>query len=140
MNSKNAVGTITQVMGAVVDVRFDESELPNILNALHVEITAADWCWRWRRNWARASCARSRWTPPTAWSRGQKVIDTGAPISIPVGPETLGRIMNVIGDPVDERGPIVTKTKSADPPPGAELRRAVDGSRRSWSPASRSST
>ncbi len=43
--------------------------------------------------------------------RGQDVIDTGAPISIPVGPETLGRIMNVIGDPIDERGPIVTKKK-----------------------------
>jgi F0F1-type ATP synthase beta subunit len=43
--------------------------------------------------------------------RGQDVIDTGAPISIPVGPETLGRIMNVIGDPIDERGPIVTKKR-----------------------------
>jgi len=43
--------------------------------------------------------------------RGQEVADTGAPISIPVGPETLGRIMNVIGDPIDERGPIVTKKK-----------------------------
>jgi len=43
--------------------------------------------------------------------RGQDVIDTGVPISIPVGPETLGRIMNVIGDPIDERGPIVTKKK-----------------------------
>lgn len=43
--------------------------------------------------------------------RGQDVVDTGAPISIPVGPETLGRIMNVIGDPIDERGPINTKIK-----------------------------
>lgn len=43
--------------------------------------------------------------------RGQEVIDTGAPISIPVGPETLGRIMNVIGEPIDERGPIATKKK-----------------------------
>jgi F0F1-type ATP synthase beta subunit len=43
--------------------------------------------------------------------RGQDVTDTGAPITIPVGPETLGRIMNVIGDPIDERGPIVTKTR-----------------------------
>ncbi len=44
--------------------------------------------------------------------RGQKVLDTGAPIRIPVGPETLGRIMNVIGEPIDERGPITTKTVS----------------------------
>jgi F0F1-type ATP synthase beta subunit len=43
--------------------------------------------------------------------RGQEVVDTGAPISIPVGPETLGRIMNVIGDPIDERGPISTKIR-----------------------------
>ena len=43
--------------------------------------------------------------------RGQGVYDTGAPISIPVGPETLGRIMNVIGDPIDERGPISTKQR-----------------------------
>lgn len=43
--------------------------------------------------------------------RGQNVTDTGAPITIPVGPETLGRIMNVVGDPIDERGPIVTKKR-----------------------------
>ena len=71
--------------------------------------------------------------------RGQEVIDTGAPITVPVGAGTLGRIMNVIGEPIDEAGPIphkrhapihATRRPSPTSPPG----------RRSWSPASRSST
>ena len=59
--------------------------------------------------------------------RGQEVSDTGAPIEVPVGPETLGRIMNVIGEPIDELGPIDSKAKTrADPQAGAGVRRAVD--------------
>ena len=72
--------------------------------------------------------------------RGQEVTDTGEPISVPVGDETLGRIINVIGDPVDEAGPVKTKAAARDPSGRADLHRSVDRSARSSSPASRSST
>ncbi len=63
--------------------------------------------------------------------------DTGAPITVPVGPATLGRIMNVLGEPIDERGPVNARAH-AHPSRGPVLRRPVDGPRKSWSPASRS--
>ena len=111
MNSKNAVGTISQVMGAVVDVRFDESELPKILNALHVNVEGRSLVLEVAQELGEGVVRTVAMDTTDGLVRGQTVTDTGAPISIPVGPETLGRIMNVIGEPVDERGPIVTATK-----------------------------
>ena len=111
MNSNNAVGTISQVMGAVVDVRFDESELPKILNALHVDLEGRKLVLEVAQELGEGVVRTVAMDTTDGLVRGQTVTDTGAPISIPVGPETLGRIMNVIGDPVDERGPIVTATK-----------------------------
>ena len=111
MNSNNAVGTISQVMGAVVDVRFNESELPNILNALHVNIEGRNLILEVAQELGEGVVRTVAMDTTDGLVRGQTVTDTGAPISIPVGPETLGRIMNVIGEPVDERGPIVTATK-----------------------------
>ncbi|MFO1155582.1 MAG: F0F1 ATP synthase subunit beta [Rhodospirillales bacterium] len=111
MNSNNAVGTISQVMGAVVDVRFDESELPNILNALHVNIEGRNLILEVAQELGEGVVRTVAMDTTDGLVRGQTVTDTGAPISIPVGPETLGRIMNVIGEPVDERGPIVTATR-----------------------------
>ncbi|MBK8175464.1 MAG: F0F1 ATP synthase subunit beta [Rhodospirillales bacterium] len=111
MNSNNAVGTITQVLGAVVDVRFDESELPHILNALNVDVQGRRLVLEVAQELGEGVVRTVAMDTTDGLVRGQKVEDTGAPISIPVGPETLGRIMNVIGDPVDERGPITTATK-----------------------------
>ena len=111
MNSNNAVGTISQVMGAVVDVRFDESELPKILNALQVNLEGRKLVLEVAQELGEGVVRTVAMDTTDGLVRGQTVTDTGAPISIPVGPETLGRIMNVIGDPVDERGPIVTATK-----------------------------
>ncbi|MFO1113558.1 MAG: F0F1 ATP synthase subunit beta [Rhodospirillales bacterium] len=111
MNSNNAVGTISQVMGAVVDVRFDESELPNILNALHVNVEGRNLILEVAQELGEGVVRTVAMDTTDGLVRGQTVTDTGAPISIPVGPETLGRIMNVIGEPVDERGPIVTATR-----------------------------
>ena len=111
MTNKNAVGTITQVLGAVVDVRFAEGDLPNILNALDVEVTGRRLVLEVAQELGQGVVRTVAMDTTDGLVRGQKVTDTGAPISIPVGPETLGRIMNVIGDPVDERGPIVTKTR-----------------------------
>ncbi len=111
MDSKNAVGTVTQVLGAVVDVRFDESELPKILNALHVDIQERRLVLEVAQELGEGVLRTVAMDTTDGLVRGQPVTDTGAPISVPVGPETLGRIMNVIGEPVDERGPINAKTR-----------------------------
>ena len=106
--ANNATGTVTQVMGAVVDVRF-QGELPNILNALHVDVGGRRLVLEVAQELGEATVRTVAMDTTDGLVRGQKVMDTGQPISIPVGPETLGRIMNVIGDPVDERGPIEAK-------------------------------
>jgi F-type H+-transporting ATPase subunit beta len=111
MNSKNAIGTVTQVLGAVVDVRFDESDLPKILNALHVDVQGRRLVLEVAQGLGEGVVRTIAMDTTDGLVRGQPVTDTGAPISIPVGPETLGRIMNVIGEPVDERGPITTNTR-----------------------------
>ena len=111
MTDKN-VGSITQILGAVVDVRF-EGKLPAILNALHGtnqgKILVLEVAQHLGENIVRTIAMDTT----DGMVRGAKVTDTGAPISVPVGPETLGRIMNVIGDPVDERGAIVSKATRA---------------------------
>ncbi|WP_374380158.1 F0F1 ATP synthase subunit beta [Dongia sp.] len=106
--SKNIVGKITQVTGAVVDVQFEDA-LPAILNALHVQnqgkLLVLEVAQHLGENTVRAIAMDST----DGLVRGAEVSDTGAPISMPVGPETLGRIINVIGEPIDERGPIGNK-------------------------------
>jgi F-type H+/Na+-transporting ATPase subunit beta len=106
------VGSVTQILGAVVDVRFD-GKLPAILNAIHTEnngkVLVLEVAQHLGENVVRTIAMDST----DGMVRGAKVTDTGAPICVPVGPETLGRILNVIGEPVGERGPIVTKSKRA---------------------------
>ncbi|MDA8232498.1 MAG: F0F1 ATP synthase subunit beta [Magnetospirillum sp.] len=103
--AKNNVGTITQIMGAVVDVRF-EGQLPAILNALHTHnhgrLLVLEVAQHLGENVVRTIAMDST----DGLVRGNEVVDTGAPISVPVGAETLGRIINVIGEPIDERGPV----------------------------------
>ncbi|MBM3468114.1 MAG: F0F1 ATP synthase subunit beta [Alphaproteobacteria bacterium] len=98
-------GKITQVMGAVIDVHFPE-RIPPILNALHVKhrdkVLVLEVAQHLGENLVRAIAMDAT----DGLIRGQEVFDVGEPISVPVGPETLGRIMNVIGEPIDERGPI----------------------------------
>jgi F-type H+-transporting ATPase subunit beta len=110
--AKNTVGTITQVMGAVVDVRF-EADMPAILNALTTvnqgRTLVLEVAQMLGENTVRAIAMDST----DGLVRGQEVADTGAPITVPVGPETLGRILNVIGEPVDERGPVVATATRA---------------------------
>ncbi|HRK95150.1 MAG TPA: F0F1 ATP synthase subunit beta [Rhodospirillales bacterium] len=108
--SKNAIGTITQVLGAVVDVRF-EGELPQILNALHLQHEGKTLVLEVAQELGEATVRTVAMDSTDGLVRGQEVIDTGQPISVPVGPETLGRIVNVVGEPVDERGPLETKIK-----------------------------
>jgi F-type H+-transporting ATPase subunit beta len=98
------------VIGAVVDVQF-EGEIPPILNALEVEGVENRLVLEVAQHLGDSRVRTIAMDSTEGLVRGQDVIDTGAPISIPVGPETLGRIMNVIGDPIDERGPIHTKIR-----------------------------
>merc|ERR1711862_697678 len=110
-------GKVTQVIGAVVDVQFDE-KLPKILNALEVDVPEGsgrlvlEVAQHLGENTVRTIAMEST----DGLVRGQKCVDSGAPIQVPVGPETLGRIINVIGEPVDEKGPIFAKGKGTFSP------------------------
>jgi F-type H+-transporting ATPase subunit beta len=108
MAAKGAVGRVTQVIGAVVDVAFDEGSLPLILNALETENLGNRLVLEVAQHLGENEVRTIAMDSTEGLVRGQKVTDTGAPITVPVGDETLGRIMNVIGEPVDEAGPLVT--------------------------------
>jgi F-type H+-transporting ATPase subunit beta len=105
--SKNIVGKISQVLGAVVDVQFD-SELPPILNALEADNHGNRLVLEVAQHLGENTVRTIAMDTTEGLVRGQEAVDTGAPISVPVGPETLGRIMNVIGEPIDERGELGT--------------------------------
>ncbi|KAH7966365.1 hypothetical protein HPB49_015527 [Dermacentor silvarum] len=102
---KAATGHIVAVIGAVVDVQFD-GNLPRILNALEVEGRKSRLVLEVAQHLGESTVRTIAMDGTEGLVRGQKVRDTESPITIPVGPETLGRIMNVIGEPIDERGPI----------------------------------
>uniref|UniRef100_A0A8C2SXA7 ATP synthase subunit beta n=1 Tax=Coturnix japonica TaxID=93934 RepID=A0A8C2SXA7_COTJA len=108
----SATGRIVAVIGAVVDVQFDEG-LPPILNALEVQGRETRLVLEVAQHLGENTVRTIAMDGTEGLVRGQKVLDSGAPIRIPVGPETLGRIMNVIGEPIDERGPITTKQFAA---------------------------
>src|ERR1700722_10456229 len=101
----NVVGRVTQVLGAVVDVQFD-GDLPAILNALTVQIGGQKVVLEVAQQLGENTVRTVAMDTTDGMVRGAEVSDTGAPINVPVGPATLGRIINVIGEPVDERGPV----------------------------------
>jgi F-type H+/Na+-transporting ATPase subunit beta len=102
----NTVGKITQVMGAVVDVQFDGGHLPEILNALETENRGSRLVLEVAQQLGESTVRCVAMDSSEGLVRGQDVKDTGKPIAVPVGNGTLGRIINVIGEPVDEAGPI----------------------------------
>lgn len=104
-----AEGVITQVISAVVDVKFDESNVPQILNALETTVDGKRLVLEVAQHLGEGAVRTIAMDSTDGLVRGQKVTDLGAPISVPVGPETLGRIINVIGEPIDERGELITK-------------------------------
>src|SRR5690606_23798893 len=112
MAQATANGKVTQVIGAVVDVQF-EGDLPAILNALVTSNNGKKLVLEVAQHLGENTVRTIAMDSTEGLVRGQPVTDTGAPISVPVGDETLGRIMNVIGEPVDEAGPLVTKAKRA---------------------------
>merc|ERR1712033_115031 len=104
-------GKVVAVIGAVVDVQFDGA-LPPILNSLEVQGRSSRLVLEVAQHLGENTVRTIAMDGTEGLVRGNECVDTGTAISIPVGPKTLGRIINVIGEPIDERGPIETKTKS----------------------------
>jgi F-type H+-transporting ATPase subunit beta len=112
--SPNSIGRIVQVIGPVVDVAFDSAELPEINTALlasnpSIDQTPDNLVIEVAQHLGEHMVRCVAMDSTDGLTRGQPVKNTGAPISMPVGPEVLGRILNVVGKPVDEAGPVVTK-------------------------------
>ena len=98
-------GTITQIISAVVDVTFKD-ELPKIYNALKVKINDRELVLEVEQHLGNNVVRTVAMDSTDGLQRGMEVIDTGAPITVPVGKEVLGRILNVLGEPVDNQGPV----------------------------------
>src|ERR1700676_2837495 len=109
--ASNIVGRVTQVLGAVVDVQFP-GELPFIQNALRCKIDDRTLVLEVAQELGERTVRCIAMDSTDGMVRGQEVTDTGSPIMVPVGPGTLGRILNVIGEPIDEQGPVVAVRQS----------------------------
>src|SRR5579863_8917056 len=101
----NTIGRITQVIGAVIDVHFDD-HLPAILNALETSNQGHRLVLEVAQHLGESTVRTVAMDTSEGLVRGQEVTDTGAPLSVPGGAGLLGRIINVIGEPVDEAGPV----------------------------------
>ena len=103
-------GIVVQAVGPVIDVRFKDEHLPELLTALKVALPNGKELTLEVSQHIGDDIVRCIAMGPTEWiTRGLKVLDTNAPITIPVGPETLGRMFNILGEPIDEKGAIKTK-------------------------------
>ncbi|GEO82232.1 F0F1 ATP synthase subunit beta [Pararhodospirillum oryzae] len=109
--ARNNAGTITEVKGAVVDVKF-EGELPGILSCLETTNNGSRLVLEVAQHLGQGVVRTIAMDGTDGLTRGQSVEATGQPISVPVGPGVLGRIMNVIGEPIDNRGPVDAKKTS----------------------------
>ena len=107
----NNVGTIAQVIGAVVDVHFPEN-LPAILSALETDNNGTRLVLEVAQHLGENTVRTIAMDTTEGLTRGQTVTDTGNQIQVPVGPATLGRILNVVGEPIDERGPVATDLRA----------------------------
>ena len=107
MATTNNVGRISQVIGAVVDVTFPDA-LPSILSALETSNNGQRLVLEVAQHLGENTVRTIAMDSTDGLTRGQEVTDTGAQIRGPVGPATLGRILNVVGEPIDERGPVAT--------------------------------
>ena len=114
------IGIVTQIIGAVVDVQFKD-ELPEILNALETENNGNRLVLEVAQHLGESTVRAVAMDATEGLVRGAKVTDLGGPISVPVGNETLGRILNVVGDPVDEKGPVKASEKRPIHQPAPEF-------------------
>jgi F-type H+-transporting ATPase subunit beta len=120
MSTKKATGRVSQVIGAVVDVEFDGA-LPEILNALETDNNGSRLVMEVAQHLGENAVRTIAMDSTEGLVRGQAVTDLGEPIMVPVGPATLGRIMNVIGEPIDERGPVETELRAPIHAPAPEF-------------------
>ena len=116
----NAIGKVTQVIGAVVDVQFDD-HLPAILNALETDNNGNRLVLEVAQHLGENTVRTIAMDATEGLVRGQDVTDVGSPILVPVGNATLGRIINVVGEPVDEKGPVEATEKRAIHQPAPEF-------------------
>jgi F-type H+-transporting ATPase subunit beta len=117
----NAQGKVTQVIGAVVDVQFDD-HLPEILNALETDNNGRRLVLEVAQHLGEATVRTIAMDGTEGLVRGQVVTDTDGPIAVPVGDATLGRIMNVVGEPIDEKGPVETAERRPIHQPAPDFR------------------
>src|SRR3990172_976939 len=109
----NTMGRVVQILGGVVDVEFPEGEIPDLFEAIQVERSGKEPLVlevqkHIGNHWVRTVAMDAT----DGLQRGVPAMATGAPILVPVGPATLGRIFNVLGNPVDEKGPVAIDRKS----------------------------
>lgn len=116
-----ATGKITQVISAVVDVQFPEGELPAILNALNTEVGGKKIVLEVAQHLGENTVRTIAMETTDGMVRGTPVVDTGEPIATPVGKETLGRILDVVGNPIDEKGPVKAAATRAIHQPAPEF-------------------
>ena len=121
----NAKGKVTQIIGAVVDVQFEDA-LPEILNALNTENNGKKLVLEVSQHLGENTVRCIAMDATEGLVRGAAVEDTGAPISVPIGNATLGRILNVVGEPVDEKGPVNAKETRAIHQPAPEFDEQAD--------------
>ena len=121
-----ATGKVVQVIGPVVDVEFPPDQLPKLFNAVEIAQNGSRLVLEVEQhlgdNWVRCVAMDST----DGIRRGTEATDTGGAITVPVGPNTLGRLFNVLGEPIDGRGQVESEMKLSDPPAGARLYRAAN--------------
>jgi len=111
MADKDRVGTVTEIKGPVIDARFEKGKLPRVNDALRIEREGGDLILEVAQHLGDDVVRAIAMDSTDGLARGMKVISTGGPITVPVGPETLGRLLNVFGDPIDELPPPETKKR-----------------------------
>src|SRR5216110_301244 len=104
--TKRSIGKVVQVIGPVLDVEFEPEKLPELYNALVIEQPGMRLVAEVQQHIGRNQVRAVAMSPTDGVVRGMPAVDTGQPITVPVGKPALGRILNVVGDPVDEGSPI----------------------------------
>ena len=122
-----AEGKVIQVAGPAIDIQFPEGQVPVINTAIRITSEGfnvpdpIDIIAEVAQHIGEGRVRTIAMQPTDGLVRGMKAIDTGGPITVPVGKQTLGRVLNVLGEPVDNMGPIQTETRYPDSPPGAHI-------------------
>ena len=104
-------GTIHQIIGPVVDIKFKPEEMPELLNAIHIKLEDREIVAEAAQHIGDDIVRCVALSSTDGLVRGMEAIDSGAPISVPVGKEVLGRLFNVVGDTIDDKGPVVTEKR-----------------------------